>query len=153
MKEKLQKKMGRPRKKEGVIVFGDFARAGIVMSMYDEARENGQKHSTAVAQTVELMKQRYPEMRISETEVKRILAEWRPRRGHTILRFERSVLSEEELAKHYWIQDQLAAFPKKEGLKLPATSDVISPKSVMAYKILVGERPNYPRHNRKLPEE
>jgi hypothetical protein len=43
-------------------------RAVIVMSLYDEARKNGQKHSAAVTQTVELVKQRDPAMRISETE-------------------------------------------------------------------------------------
>ena len=78
----MKKKLGRPRKKEGVISFWNFQRAGIVMSLYDEARKSGQKHIAAIAQTVELIKQRDPVMRISETEVKRILATWRPRKSH-----------------------------------------------------------------------
>jgi hypothetical protein len=84
----MKKKMGRPRKKEGVISFWHFQRAGIAMSSYDEERMNGQKHSAAVVQALGLIKQRHPMMRISETEVKRILAAWRPRGPHIILRFE-----------------------------------------------------------------
>ena len=72
LRSKEMKSMGRPRKKEGEISFRDFDRANIAMSLYHEARKNGQKHSVAVAQTVESIKQRYPIMRISETEVKRI---------------------------------------------------------------------------------
>jgi hypothetical protein len=152
MKNKLKKKMGRPRKKEGVISFWHFQRAGIVMSLYDEAQKNGQKHSAAVAQTVELIKQRDPVMRISETEVKRILAAWRPRGSYIILRLECSTLSEEELAKRYSIESQKPAMSLKKGSKLPAPSEVIHPKSVTTYKMSFGERPNYPRHNRKIPK-
>ena len=70
--KEMKKSMGRPRQKEGLFSFRDFDRANIAMSLYHEARKNGQKHSVAVAQTVESIKQRYPIMRISETEVKRI---------------------------------------------------------------------------------
>jgi hypothetical protein len=68
----MKKKLGRPRKAEGLLSHQDFARAGIVMSLYDEARKDGQKHSVAVRQTVEFVEQRYPKKRISETGVKRI---------------------------------------------------------------------------------
>ena len=68
--------MGRPPKKEEEISLRDSVRAGIVMSFYDQARENGQKHSVAVAQTVEWIKQRNPKFPISETGVKRNLAAW-----------------------------------------------------------------------------
>jgi hypothetical protein len=153
MKKKMKKKMGRPRKTEGQLSHQDFARAGIVMGLYDEARRVGQKHSVAVKQTVEFVKQHYPRKRISETGVKRILAEFRPRESQTILRFERSTLAGEELATFYWIQEQLAALRQKKGFRLPAPSDVIPPKSVATYKIRFGERPIYPRHNRKSPKE
>jgi hypothetical protein len=149
----MKKKPGRPRKTPGLISDREFARAGIVMSVFDEAREKNQKHSAAVVLTVEFIKQRYPMMRISETEVKRILAVWRPRKGHTILRFERSMLSEEELVKFNWIQAQFATLRQKKGLTLPPPSDVIPPKSVTTFKIRIGERPNYPRHNRKIPKQ
>jgi hypothetical protein len=123
------------------------------MSVYDEARENGQKHSVAVAQTVYFIKQRHPKMRISETEVKRTLAKFRPRNSQTILRFERSMLAEEGLVMFRQIQERLGALHQKEGLSLPAPSDVGATKPVTTYKIRFGERPIYPRHNRKTPKE
>ncbi len=149
----MKKKLGRPRNPEGAISPQDFARAGIAMSVYDEARETGQKHSVAVAQTVEFIKQRHPKMRISETEVKRILAKLRPRKSQTILLFERSTPSEEELAKFRCIQEQLRALQQEKGLRLPVPSGVDAAKPVTIYKIRFGERPNYPRHNRKTPKE
>ena len=127
----MKKKLGRPRKEKGATSFSGFERAVVAMNLYDEGRMNGQKHSAAVTRTVELIKQSYLRMPISETGVKRILAAWRPRRSHTIVRFECSALSEEELVKRY----------------------VIPPHSVTTYKICVGERPNYSRHNRRLPKE
>lgn len=131
----------------------EFERAGLVMSSYDEARENGQKHSAAVAQTVELIQHSHPMMRISETEVKRILAACRPRGSHIILRFECLTLSGKELAKRYRIDAQPAAVSQQKGSTLPAPSNVIFPSSVTTFKMYFGERPNYPRHNQKPPKE
>jgi len=149
----MEKKLGRPQKSKGVISAQDFARAGIAMSVYDEARENGQKHSVAVAQSVEFIKQRHPKMRISETEVKRNLAKFRPRNSQTILLFERSTPTEEELAKFRSIQERLRALQQEKGLRLAAPSGVDAAKPVTIYKIRFGERPKYPRHNRKTSKE
>ena len=128
-----------------------FVRAGIVMAAYDEARQNDQKHSVAVRQAVEFVKQNYPELRISETAVRRILAEWRPRNSGTILRFERSTMTADEIAKYRSVREQAAAFQQKEGLNVPMPSDIINNPSKPRIKFLVrfGERPNYPRSNRK----
>ena len=123
--------MGRPRKKEGASSFLDFIRGGIVGGLYDEARENGEKYSVAVAQTVELIKQRIPITRISESGVKRVLAVWRPRGSHTIVLFKVSMLTRDEIATLY---------PNK------------APISVATFGMTLGERPNYPRHNRKFPK-
>jgi hypothetical protein len=135
MRKKLKKKLGRPRRKPGTISFCNFQRAVMAMNLYEEVRKNGQKHSVAIAQAVELIKQRDPAMRISETEVKRILAGWRPRGRRIFLRIECAMLSEEELAK------------------LPTTTDLIHPKSVTIFRMSIGERPNYPRTNRKSPND
>jgi hypothetical protein len=145
----MKTKMGRPRKRKGVISSWAFTRAGIVMSAYDEARENGQKHSAAVRQSVEVIRQRHPEIPISETGVRRILSQFRPIGSHVIIRFKRSKLTGEALAKHYWILNQLAAFAQEKGLKSPALSNLYPRKSVAIYQMSFGKRPNYPRHNRK----
>jgi hypothetical protein len=149
----MKKKLGRPRKTEGEFSTNDLVRAGTVMSLYDQARQNGHKHSAVVTQSVELIKQRHPMMRISETEVKRILAVWRPRGSHTVLLFEYSTISGEELAKRRGIEAHPAAVSQNQCSKLPAPSGDFPPKSLTTYKVYFGERPNYLRHNRKLPKE
>jgi hypothetical protein len=149
----MKKKLGRPRKTEGEFSTNDLVRAGTVMGLYDQARQNGQKHSAAVSQTVAFINQCHPMMRISETAAKRILAVWRPRRSHTILRFEYSTISGQELAKRGGIEAHPAAVSQDQWSELPAPSGVIPPKSLTTYKVYFGERPNYPRHNRKLPKE
>jgi hypothetical protein len=146
----MKKKMGRPRKKKEVLSSRAFARAGIVMSAYDEARENGQKHSVAIRQSVEVTRERHPKIPISETGVRRILSQFRPRKSHVILRFKRSTLTGEALAKHCWILDQLAALAQEKGLKSPEPSNLYPRKSVATYQMSFGEKPNYPRHNRKF---
>jgi hypothetical protein len=153
MNKRLKKNLRKPQKKAGVISAWNFTRAGIVMSAYDEARENGEKHSVAVKQTVAVVRQRHPKIRISETGVRRILAKFRPRQSHTILRFERSPLSGADLALHYWILDQQAIRAREQGVKFSAPSNVSPRKSVTRYLISFGERPDYPRFNRKLPKE
>jgi len=128
-----------------------FVPAGIVMAAYDEARQNDQKHSVAVRQAVEFVKQNYPELRISETAVRRILAEWRPRNSGTILRFERSTMTEEEVAKYRSVREQAAAFQQQIGPSVPLLPDINNPfKTATKFVFGFGERPNYPRSNRKV---
>ena len=149
--EKRQR--GRPRKKEGSIESWQFARAAIVICAYDEARENGQKHSVAVRYAVDSLRQRSPEMPISETEVKRILSTFRPRSRGTILRFERSTFSEEDIKINRWIREQFAALQEKKGITLLAPPGYDETRRVATFTVLFAERPNYPRHNRKAPNE
>lgn len=149
--ERMGKKLGRPRKIEGVISYKDFRRAGIVMSVYDEVRKDGQKHDVAVRETVEIIKQRYPNKRISETGVRRILAQFRPKTSRIILRFEREILSGEDLARHNWIQEDLAHLGQPKRSEPAPASD--GSRTVTVYRIRLCERPNYGRHNRKPPKE
>jgi hypothetical protein len=115
--ETEKKRKGRPPQARNTIQSWQFVRAARVMCAYDEARERGDKHSVAVRGVVEHLKQSNPGMPISQTEVKRILAVWRPRNAGTILRFERN----QELTGP--VESLIARF---------------------------AERPNYPRHNRKI---
>lgn len=133
--------------------FWRFVRAGAAMSAYDEARESGSKHSFAVTQAADSVRQLHPEMPISETQVKRILAAWRPRKARVILRFKRSILTEEETNKIQWIWEQLAALHEEKALMLPVLRNDNPPKSGTLFTICFGERPNYPRYNHKTPTE
>ncbi len=144
-----KKKRGRPRKPEDTIKFWQFARAGHVMCAFDEVRGRGNKHSVAVRDIVDLLKQRNPEMPICQTEVRRILAAWRPRNAGTILRFERKIPTEQDIKRHYWIWEQEAALQGKKGLRLEVPTNHELTRPIALLTIRFAERPNYPRHNGK----
>ena len=148
-----KRRRGRPRKEEGTLEYKQFVRAGIVNAAYDEARQSDQKHSVAVRQVVEFVKQNYPELPISETAVRRILAEWRPRDSGTILRVERSIMTADEVAKYRSVRDQAAAY--QNDLKVPMLPDINNnpTKTVTKFVFGFGERPNYPRFNRKITKD
>lgn len=149
-----KRRPGRPRKEAGTMKSTQFMRAGIVMAVYDEARQSDQKHSVAVRQAVEFVKQNYPGLRISETAVRRILAEWRPRKSGTILRFERSIMTEEEISKCRSVREQAAAFQQEKSLKVPVPHDIDNrSKTVTKFVLRFGERPDYPRSNRKITKD
>ena len=148
---KMEKKgKGRPRQAKNTIQFWQFARAARVMCACDEARERGNKHSVAVRAAVELLKQSNPGMPISQTEVKRILAVWRPRNAGTILRFERKILTEEDIKRHCLILEQQAALQEKTGLglEIPTNHELTGP--IVSLTARFAERLNYPRHNHKI---
>jgi hypothetical protein len=145
---------GRPKKDEGTIEFWRFVRVGMVMSAYDEARASGQKHSAAVTQAVDYVRQCCSEMRISETEVKRTLAFYQPRNSQDIFQFKRVTLDDAELVRQRSVLEQAVADLRgKKGLWEPLPSIEDLPKSRTAYAFGFAERPLYPRHNRKIPKE
>jgi hypothetical protein len=101
-----------------------------------------------------LVKQNYPELRISETAVRRILAEWQPRNSGTILRFERSTMTEEEVTKYRSVREQAAAFQQQIGPSVPLLPDINNPsKTATKFVFGFGERPNYPSSNRKVTKD
>ncbi len=119
------------------------------MWAYDEAREKDEKHSVAVRYAVDSLRRSGPKMRISETEVKRILSTFRPRGSGTILRFERSTLGEEDIKRHRWIKEQFAALQKEKGITLQVPPVYDETLHGAKFTIRFAERPNYPRHNCK----
>ena len=149
-----KKPLGRPKKKEGAIACWRLFRDVMVVSAYAEARESGEKHSAAVTQAVDHVRQRCSEMRISETEVKRTLAIYQPRNNQIIFQFKRVTLHESELMRQRNVLEQaVAELRGKKGLWKPLPSIQDSPKSRTAYTFAYAERPLYPRHNRKTPKE
>jgi hypothetical protein len=151
--EPVRKPRGRPRKEKDTIEPWQFGRAAIGTCAYDEARARGEKHSAAITETVGFVKQHSPEVHISETEVRRILARYRPRGSQTILRFTRKILSEDEIKTLRWCHEQLTALQGRKGLKLevPPNFDLGQKRTAITFSI--AERPNYPRHNHKKPQE
>jgi len=140
---------GRPKKEEDRIEFWRFARVGMVMLAYDEARKRSEKHSAAITQAVDSIRRRYPKMPISETTVRRIFATFRSRNDQTeiILRFKRSALGKKKLARLRLMLKQVPGVHDENGLSVPSTSVQNLPKSRTAFGY--AKRPHYPRHNRK----
>jgi hypothetical protein len=54
-----------------------LARAVLALYAYGRARDAGEKHSVAITEAVNYIRTICPRMKVSETEVKRILAVWR----------------------------------------------------------------------------
>ena len=67
---------GRPRK-NGLQPLWMWERVSLVLFAYDRSRSVGNKHSTAVIEAVTFVREQNPQMPISESEVKRILARLR----------------------------------------------------------------------------
>jgi hypothetical protein len=149
---KAKKKLpGRPKKNPGELEFWRFVRAGLIMCAFDEAREGGDKHSAAITHAVEDVRQHHPEMPVSETEVKRTLATYRPINSRTTLRFKRSILDNEKRARLCCMLEQAAKVRSEKNLSAPPPAIKTLPKSLTAIKFGYFERPLYPRHNRKIP--
>jgi hypothetical protein len=144
---------GRPKKKEGTIDSSHFFRAGMIISAYDEARTSGQKHSAAVTHAVDYVRQHCPKMPVSETEVKRTLATFRPRESQTTLRFKSLTLDDEKVARLRGMLEQVPIMRDKDGQLVPPPSIQNLLHSRTAYTFGYAERPVYPRHNRKIPNQ
>jgi hypothetical protein len=137
---------GRPKKEEGREESWRFVRAGIIISAYDEARKSKQKHSAAVTQAVDYLKQHQPEMPVSETVVKRTLATFRSRDSRTTLRFKRYTVGKKKVARLRSILEQAHDMQRQMGLSVPPPT---IPTSLTAYKFGYSKRPHYHRYNRK----
>src|SRR5262249_42416703 len=85
-------------------------RAFMIMDAYCKARAAGLKHSTAVAETVDVVRQLDREIPISNTEVRRVLAELRPQGSPVELRVEYSTLEGEEAAARRHFFTHMAEF-------------------------------------------
>jgi hypothetical protein len=147
------RKPGRPRKKEGRIELWQFARAAMVSCAYDADRVRGAKHSVAVRQAVDYVKRYDSKMAISESGVRRILANSRPQESGTILRFEPSIRSDEDLQMNCSISGELAALQGKRGITLPDVPNYDLSIGNLVMTIRVGKRPHYHRHNRKISKD
>jgi hypothetical protein len=144
-------KRGRPRKEPGRMLAWQFMRVVMVLRGYDEARAKDQKHSVAVAEAVKFVRDLNPNMPISETVVRRILATFRPRGGVTVLRIERAVLSEEFTKNYEFMREEAAAFMERMGLGWPPPPRISPTTGANTFTMSFAEKPNYPRFNRKTP--
>jgi hypothetical protein len=101
-------------------------RSLLILLEFGRARRREVKHSAAIEETVTVIRCNYPDLRVSETEVKRTLAEWMPRNRETTY-----------LARE------------------PENPDKMHRLDGLDYRVIVclyvGPRPVYPRINQKNP--
>jgi hypothetical protein len=137
------RKRGRPTK-NGVKDVRALSRALAVLYSHDDARARGEKYSAAIRESVTFVRQLHPGMPISETEVKRILAEFRPRGARTILMSDYSVVEGEEASK---IRSKLAVRGFLPENQADSTHTEEDPKPLKRFTMRFTDAPNYPRHN------
>ena len=142
------KKRGQPRK-HGVAGPEHLARAVMIMDFYSKASAGGLKHSAAVTETVALVRQVHPEMAISASEVKRVLAELRPQDSPVELRVHSSILEGEEAARRRAFFIQMAEFAGTKSRTELTDQDLRKP--LRSFKLGFAKRTNYHRHNAKIP--
>jgi len=140
------KKRGRPSK-NGLVGPEHFGRALMVIDAYLRAREGGQKHSAAVRQAVEVVRQSGLGMPISETVVKRVLAEFLPKDSPAALKTDYVILEGEEAASHRRFHAQMLELAGNKITTELTDQDLQKPLKI--FKFGFGKRPNYPRHNAK----
>jgi hypothetical protein len=119
----------------------------MILSAYDRARRRGEKHSAAIAEVVLTVKAAWPEMRISETEVRRVLAEFRPKLGEVAVTVTEGIAQGPEaecwLASIKWAAENYCG-----KWEVPRFShDESMPARLRTFMIEFGARPCHRRHN------
>jgi hypothetical protein len=130
-------KRGRPQKNELQPPWM-LGRMLQVLYAYNEARCLGFKHSVALTEVVATVKKRWPSMRISETEVKRILAQYQPRNSRIAIK----VVKKKDVPAKPLPPEVCSAMRLPEGYTLKH-----------AFSFGFGPRPQYPRTNSRTPQE
>jgi hypothetical protein len=143
----MKRKRGRP-KANGVRPGWVFLRESIALNAYDEVRRADQKHEAALDAMVEAVGRWSPNMPMSRTEAKRILADWRGKhRASTIIGKGEQILEGEAAACHLERLHTLATlYAELKGLPLPQKSNSTT---VRICTFGAGTVPRYPRINRK----
>jgi hypothetical protein len=138
-------KRGRPRK-NGVRNGAILGRELTIVHAYDKSRGAGEKYETAIRDAEQAILDRY-RRQVSTTEVKRVLARFRPKNAAECWLLEESILQGDELTEYHSVMDQLAAaFPEQ----VPPSAR--RPKVVRALTGSIGALPRYPRINQKIAD-
>ena len=143
------KKRGRPPQ-NGVVGPKRFLRTLKAIQAYSRAREAGQKHSAAVKEAVEFVRQLDPKESISETEVKRVLAEFRPQDSRVELMAEYQVREGEDAGeRRSFLTQNPESTVTTSAIRL---IDKNLPKPLRSFKFGFRRRANYTRHNARTSD-
>jgi len=114
-----------------------------ILEAYQQSRKTGTKHSSAVREAAETVHNAL-QVNVSETEVKRIIAEWQPACGEyalTVTKMSDSSMHEKlhELRSLEWPE---CLNYVKSRFHIPDVPDFKS-----GFTLSLEERPKHPRHN------
>ena len=128
-----------------------FRRDQWLIRLFDEARERGAKHFAAVEEAVRKHREKFPDVRVSETTVRRALAKHRSIGRQIVLNPVPGNPDEQFIARLREVL-KVVAIMKHEllGHPLPAP-DAPDPQIENVLDVCAGTRPDYPRHNKKDP--
>lgn len=144
MELEMKKKRGRP-KTNGVRPGWVLLREHIALNAYDEARTAGEKHETSLGMMIEAVHRWNPEMPMSLTEAKRILARWRGKRQSTIIGRGERILEGEEAALYLERSyDLQVRYAELKGLPRPPRPTATT---VRVSSFGIGRVPRYARSN------
>jgi hypothetical protein len=140
---------GRP-KKDGVKPGWTLFRTFLVLHAYNEARAKGNKHYAAIDGAVSAVRSQAPEMPISATEVKRVLARFQSKDSKLSWITTDGIAQGPELDilfdNHKWLAEIAEKFPGiLNESSLPG--DEFKPRRLRILTIQIGPRPRYPRNN------
>ena len=139
-------KRGRPTK-NGAKPVWMLGRAVIALNGYDDERRKGEKYSVAIKAGVSAVRSWYPKMRISETEVKRRLAQWRRKGCEETMLIKKEIVEGPQADIYYQRYAELAKDSPKKVNAFDFDDD--TPKRVTKWVVGFGRAPHYPRHNAK----
>ena len=146
-------KNGRPRK-NGVKEPWHLGRTLRIIEAYRVARERGEKRESAIEEAVLAVKQFDPDMPVSKTEVKRVLAEFASIYSDVSIRAESTILEGESAAEKRRFAFDMMKFADKycvrssEKLPVELTEEQLHrPLTVISFGY--ARRPVYKRHNSK----
>lgn len=138
-------KRGRP-KKNGVKPIWMLVRTVMILLVYDQARRSGEKHSAAVEAAVAAVRSQVPGMPISNTEVRRVLAEVRSQHSEEALIVTKNVTEEQEIDS-FLRGLEWAARESRGRWGVPSFPNPSRSSQIRAVVLQLGPRPQYPRRN------
>ena len=109
-------------------------RDALAMAYYESLRQSGQKHSVAVKETIEAMRQNFSDLKISRSGLQRIRNRCQPKGLPYVWRFCFKTQAE---------VDQAAEFFRALGVEQTWVRQA-------SVTLSIGPRPEYRRHNAKL---
>lgn len=143
----MKKKRGRPSM-NGVPPDWILHREVIALNTYDEVRRSGAKYEVTLDAMVAAVHRCIPQISMSRSEAKRILAKWRGKnQTNTILGKGEQVLEGEDATRCLkGIQDAVDRYAELKGLPKPVRLEA---RTVRVLPYGYGPVPRYPPINRK----